>query len=107
MSAAKASIGMRDNKFASGSKSICFFYPIVVFDGMLFEAYLNNSEIEISKADNVMVSFFYESAKYKHEKFTIPVIAETSLKKFLNELDVVLEYWGSIAERNSKFFKGR
>jgi hypothetical protein len=107
MSAVKASIGMRDNKFASGSNSICFFYPIIVFEGRLFEAYLKNTEIEITETDNMMVSFFYESPKYKHERFTIPVITENSFETFFNELDVVLKYWGSLAERNRELFKNR
>lgn len=107
MSAAKASIGMRDNEFASGSNSICFFYPIIVFEGRLFEAYLDKSEIKILETDNIMVSFFYESAKYKNERFTIPVITENSFELFLNELGAVLKYWGSIAERNRELFKIR
>ena len=104
MSAVKASIGMRDNKFASGGNSICFFYPIVVFEGKLFEAFLNKGKIEIIETDRLMVSFFYESPKYKNERFTIPMITENSFGTFLNELDAVLEFWGLFAKRNRKLF---
>lgn len=104
MSAAKASIGMRDNKFGSGSKSICFFYPIVVFEGRLFEAFLDNNEIKALETDALMVSFFYESANYNNERFTIPILTENALELFLNELDAVLNYWGSIAEKNPVLF---
>ncbi|TKJ47579.1 hypothetical protein CEE34_02930 [Candidatus Aerophobetes bacterium Ae_b3a] len=107
MSTVKASIGMRDNKFASGGTSVCFFYPIVVFEGKLFEAYLNEGKIEIIKTDRLMVSFFYESPKYKNERFTIPVITEKSFGTFLNDLDAILEFWGLFAERNRKLFKDR
>lgn len=107
MSTVKASIAMRDNKFASGGNSICFFYPIVVFEGKLFEAYLNKGKIEILETDRLMVSFFYESPKYKNERFTIPIITENSFGNFLNDLDVVLEFWGSFAARNRNLFSDR
>jgi hypothetical protein len=105
MSTAKASIGMRNSEFGSGLNSICFFYPMVVFEGQLFEAYLNNSRVELNKTDSIIVSFFYESAKYKYESFAIPVVRENALEAFLNELDAVLGYWGSIAQKNRKLFK--
>lgn len=107
MSSAKASIGMRDVKFASGGNSICFYYPIVVFEGKLFEAFLKNGEIVINETDRLMVSFFYESSKYKNEKFIIPIITEKSLTPFLNELDVVLGYWGSFTNNKPKLFKDK
>ena len=107
MSTIKASIRMRDSKFASGGNTICFFYPIVVFEGKLFEAYLNKGKIEIVKTDRLMVSFFYESSKYKNERFAIPIISEESFGTFLNELDAILEFWGLFAEKNRMLFKGR
>ncbi len=107
ISTAKASIGMRDNKFASGGNSMCFFYPIVVFEGKLFEAYLNKGKIEIIETDRLMVSFFYESSRYKNERFTIPIITEELFGTFLNELDAVLDFWGLSAKRNPKLFKDR
>ena len=107
MSTVKASIGMRDNKFASGGNSICFYYPIVVFEGKLFEAYLKKGNIEIDETDRLMVSFFYESSKYKNERFAIPIISEESFGTFLNELDAILEFWGLFAEKNRMLFKDR
>jgi hypothetical protein len=104
--AVKATVTTRDGGFAAGGKqSICFYYPLVVFDGRLFEAHLgDNDDIAITEAGTIMVSFFYDSPSYKQEKFTVPIVTEGYLDDFLSKLDSVLQIFGDSAAKNIGWF---
>jgi len=104
--AVKATIATRNSPFGSGgANSVIFCFPIVVFDGKLFEAFLFNNEIKLSKTDAVMVSFCYESPKYKEERFVVPIVTETYLKDFLASMDVVLNFFGKLFKENMNWFE--
>lgn len=92
---AKATIATQG--FATGERSVCFYYPLVVFQGNLYEAYLdNNSDVQVQEADLVVTSFFYQSAEYKSENFLIPIVTERALPSFCSDLDKVLQFYGEL-----------
>jgi hypothetical protein len=70
----KATIANKDTKFAAGDGSICYYYPLVVFDGCLYEAYLHKDDIRVEETNSILVSFFYQSAKYEEETFVVPIV---------------------------------
>ena len=104
----KAGIAIRNNEFGASSNSVCFYYPMVVFDGKLYEAYLDNkNRIKAQEADSVMVSFFYESPKYKDERFIVPIVTERDLPTFCSLLDSMLLFFGKLFENNMNLIKMR
>jgi hypothetical protein len=46
----KATIATRKNGFGAGRGSVFFYYPLVVFDGLLFEAHLKDGAISLSES---------------------------------------------------------
>lgn len=100
----KATIAMRKTKFAAVGRSICFYYPLVIFNGVLFEAYLKDDDIKVEEVDMVMVSFFYESPKYKEDKFLVPILTEGALKNYFSELDKIHEILGNFFKKHPERF---
>lgn len=98
--AVKAAIAGREDKFGASDNSACYYYPMVVFDGRLFEAYLHSGKIQVQEVDSVMISFFYQSRQYEKEQFIVPVLTEGALKDFLLSLDKVLLFLGNLVEIN-------
>lgn len=87
VSSCKAAIATRDSNFAAGGHVVCFYYPVVVFEGCLFEAYLEDGEIILREANTVLVTFYYQSSKYKDASFTIPVLTENRLSVLCQSAD--------------------
>jgi len=100
----KATIAMRDTKFGAGKRSICFYYPVIIFDGVLFEAYLKDDDIKVEEVDMVMASFFYESPKYKEEQFLVPILNEGALKNYFSELDEIHKIFGNFFKKHFEGF---
>ncbi len=103
--AVKATIAARNSKFGVGTGSVCFYYPVVVFDGLLYEAHLNSGAIVLSDTDMVFVSFFYTSATYKEERFIVPIITEKGFSEFCANLDKVRELFGRLLAENPGMFE--
>jgi hypothetical protein len=98
----KAAIAMRDIGFAAKSNDVCFYYPMVIFDGKLYEAFLDNkNEIEAQQVDFVLVSFFYQSFRYQDERFIVPIVTERYLPTFCSQLDSVLCFFGKLFKENT------
>jgi hypothetical protein len=71
-----------------------FYQPIVVLEGALYEAFLNDeSKIVLAKAKWIPVSFAYRSPNYEHRRLTIVVVEEPHLSEFLRKLDETLGAW--------------
>ena len=82
---------------------VSFYYPLVVLDGELYEGYLGSQQqIELVAQPCIPISFRYESAKYPKGRFTVPVVQEGYLGRFLGYLDGVLEQWLVILERHKQ-----
>jgi len=104
----KATIAMRNIKFGAESNSVCFYYPLIVFEGKLYESYLdNNNGIKIQEADSIMVSFFYESPKYQNVRFAVPIVTEKNLQNFCSHMDSVLQFFGNFFEEHTDLMKLR
>jgi len=102
----KAAIAMRDNEFGVFSNTVCIYYPVVIFDGKLYEAYLDDrNKIVPQKADSIMVSFFYESPKYQDERFIVPIVTERYLSTFCSDLDSILQFYGEFFKNNMSLTK--
>lgn len=100
----KATIAMRDQKFAAYERSICFYYPLIIFDGRLFESYLKNDEVIVQDTDIVMVSFFYESPKYKEEKFLVPILTKKAFKEHFSKMDEIHQIFGEFLKEHPAGF---
>lgn len=89
---------MNKNKEDSHNYDISFYYPLIIFDGKLFEAYLKNGDIKVKETDIVLVSFNYKSKNYHGECFTVPVIKESALNNFLDNIENSQEFIGKTIE---------
>lgn len=103
----KAAIAMRNNEFGARAKgNVCIYYPIIIFDGKLYEAYLDEkNKIKTQEVDTVIVSFYYESLKYKDERFLVPIVTERYLSSFCSDLDSVLQFFGKFFKNNMGLFR--
>lgn len=102
--AVKATIAMRSEEFAAGKNSVCFYYPIVIFEGRLFEAYLENGKVIIKEVDSIMVSFFYQSANYPDESLIVPVVKPGALGDLCLNLNSALQVCGDFLKRDPSPF---
>lgn len=100
----KATIALRETTGYSGSR-LCFYYPTVVLQGKLFEAYLEKSEIKLREADMLPVSFTYKSSKYKPVNYIVPIVTENAFKKYLNSLEQVMDFWFNLLKGKVKLIK--
>lgn len=82
-------------EYGSNIQSICFYYPLVIYDGSIYQAVLDNDNYIIDEVDSVMVSFMHDS--YQQQRFLVPVMKESAFPEFLNCLDRVLASLGNIA----------
>lgn len=66
------------------SKSIEFFEPIIIFDGLILEAYLNKqNELELNEINHIPVLFNRISPKYNRNNYIIDVITIKELPNLL------------------------
>jgi hypothetical protein len=88
----KSAIYVRNARHRVGN-SLSFFYPTIVLQGRLFEAYLEDDEIRIAEIDMMPVSFTYRSANYNPLGFKVPIVTEEALGEYLEMQEKVLDYW--------------
>lgn len=103
----KAAIAMRNNAFGARAKgNVCIYYPVIIFDGKLYEAYLDDkNKINTQEVDSVIVSFYYESPKYEDERFLVPIMTERYLPTFCSDLNTVLQFFGKFFRNNMGLFR--
>ena len=104
VTAAKAAAATHKSKFASGARNICFFYPMVVLDGELWDAHLNGPAMDAIQAEAVVVSFHYESPTYKNERLLIPVVTTGHLPVLIDALDAMHETIGTHFQGHPEWF---
>ena len=79
------------------TKSIEFFEPIVIFDGLMFEAYLNKqNELELDEINHIPVFFNRISPKYDRNNYIIDVI---TIKELPNLLRSKVKWINTIKEK--------
>lgn len=67
------------------SHDAVFYTPLVVLDGCMFEAYLNdNDEIEIAESDFLTYSFNYASPSYDSNSYLVDVVTVKGLDAYLS-----------------------
>ncbi|GGD99613.1 hypothetical protein [Planktosalinus lacus] len=67
---------------------IYIYHPIIVLEGILIEAYLNEEgEIEISESDFIPVQLKYQTQKAEENEFYCDVISKQGLNKYCKKLD--------------------
>jgi hypothetical protein len=104
VTAVKATVAVRNAAFAARYNSIVFYYPVVVFEGDLWESYLERQNLRAEKTERVTVSLFYESPKYPSEGMLVPIVTPQELPKFLTELETVLIALGAHFEKHLGWF---
>lgn len=67
---------------------------MVVLEGELWDAHLQQGSMDALEADAVIVSLHYESPTYKNERLLIPIIRSTHFETFIERLDRMLESMG-------------
>ena len=101
----KAAIAIKETKLSySNEDRLCFSYPIVVLQGKLFEAYLENDDIKIQEIQMIPVNFRYISANYAGEPFLVPIVTEDGFPELIKEFEVLLEYWINLVDNRPKLF---
>lgn len=64
-----------------------FFQPVVVLDGQLFSAELDeNSEIKIDEIEFAAFRFSYDSKSYEKNSFRVDIVTVEGLEKYINLL---------------------
>lgn len=68
----------------STSMSLEVFQPVVIFDGMLVSAELEDGEIQLSEVPYVSVSFDYRSVRYNQTKKAVDLVTLNGLREYSN-----------------------
>lgn len=100
---AKATIGTRNSTFAAGAGSGCIYYPLILLDGELWEVFLDSGNLSAQTAQMIIVSFFYQSAKYEEERLLIPIVAREHFPEYLDALEAVLEHLGTTVQMKPEY----
>lgn len=80
--AVKATLYTMKSEFGIAGDDLCYYYPLIVFDGDIFQAELRDGQITVEQVDSVLVSFLYKSPTYKSGEFAVPVLKESALPDF-------------------------
>lgn len=99
----KAAIALQENPSYLGHRMI-FYYPVIVFQGKLFEAYLRNDEIQVVETERVAVDFSYRSGNYQPVNLVIPIVTEKAFNSFLSSLEKVFDYWVELLKNEPELF---
>ena len=100
----KAAIAIEERLTPYSDDRLQFNYPIVVLQGKLFEAYLEDGDINIHEVDRIPINFSYISANYPQKPYLVPVVTESGFSAFLEELNNLLEYWINLTDTRPKLF---
>ncbi|NGZ75733.1 hypothetical protein [Saccharibacillus alkalitolerans] len=84
---------------------ICIYYPMVIFDGRMFQAILDESnEINVSEVNSVLFTFKYKSLNHA-KTLIIPILREDYVEEFLEQLEGSLDVAVEQAEMLRNRFK--
>jgi len=70
-------------------RSIRIAFPVIVFDGRMFEAQVSNGEVQLSETNHVLLSFNYQPRYFsKHALgYMIDVVNKDNFENLLHELE--------------------
>jgi hypothetical protein len=103
-SVVKATIATKEIKFGIELGRTCYYCPIVVFDGNLFEAYFEGNEIILRPKDSVLVSFFYTSPSYYCD-YLVPVMTKQGLFEFCRNLNLIFDLYTWLYQNIKPYFR--
>ena len=107
VTAAKATINAVNSSFCAGYGSVCFYFPVVLLDGELWDVHLKgDGSLDAEPASRVGFSFFYQSPNYQ-QRLLMPIVTWEDFKAFLQDLDKTLELIGAHFQRNQQVFMVR
>lgn len=67
-------------------KLLYYYEPVIIFNGTLFEAYLNDDDcMEINEVNQLQVAFNYLSPNYACSKYIVQFVTVNSLSDFIKE----------------------
>jgi hypothetical protein len=78
-------LGSSDEFVEDPSELVSIFYPLIVFDGKMYEAIFSNDEITLEKREYVQLFVDYQSGRYKGE-FCIDVITKERFSDYLKDV---------------------
>lgn len=103
MSVVKATIDRMDE---DKGYPFVMYQPVIVLEGRLFEAFLDESrQITLGRQPWIPLSFSYRSAAYDNRRFTVLFVEETNLPELLGMFDETLRAWALLFDQNPKLLK--
>lgn len=87
----------------SPSNVIDIFYPVIVFEGKIFEAQFSGNEVILNERDQITLFIDYKSGKYAG-KFHIDVLKKEKLSDYLSSIECDIASFDQQANKNSKRF---
>jgi len=95
--AVKATLTMHESEFAAASgNSVCFYYPLVVLAGRLFEGRLEGNDILAEEVGRSVVSYSYASPAYGDSRLLVPIVTIDELDSFVADMDTAHEFMADI-----------
>ena len=99
--AVKATLHNMKSGFGRVKNDLCFYYPMVILDGDIYQAVLINGQITVQQVNSVLVSFLYKSPIYEKSRgFAIPVINEEVLPVFIDRLEAANSFIANIVQQH-------
>lgn len=75
-------------KYPANDKVFCYYEPIIILNGPLFEAYLKEDEsIEVNQVEYTQVAFNYLSPNYDSNRFIIQIVTLDYLPQFIKQTE--------------------
>lgn len=110
LSAFKAAIHLKDNcdeTYSDRSGDICFFIPMVVVEGNLYECYLNDvNEVTAEQVSELVYIQNYESSQYGRISQSVYVVTLDGFPKIMEEFNAWGESLRSVLMHNRNKIPG-
>ena len=101
----KATVHTRDAEFAAGFIDVCFYHPVVLVEGELWDVFLKDRDaLDAVQADVMQVAFSYESPSYQQEQMQVAIVTWNHFPEFIRKMDATLELLGTHFQKNIEFF---
>jgi len=96
LSALKGAVQYRDRcneRFDDTSRDACFFAPIVVVDGPLYECYIDENTMQLTavEADCLVYMQHYESEKYGQMSHRVDIVTMSAFENYIDKHSSWLE----------------
>jgi len=94
------------DRFDEKQRVVAFYYPVIVVDGLIREAYLDsNNEVVIEQPPWIPVAFTLRTPQYEQQRFTVTVVEKTAFSGFLDRLELTLGAWETLLDTRPELLK--